>query len=372
MYFSFKTSVLCVCVLVVGLWACKKETNGDSITDSSFDRKAMLTNMGTNLIIPGYQRLQAAVLLLDTSIAQFNQNPDEANLVVVQQNFKAAYKAWEYTCSFEFGPAEQQFLGKNINTFPTDVNQINTNIVSGSYNLDAIANWDAKGLPALDYLLFGVGTDNAAIVVQYTTDPSAANRKQYLAGISIDMKNKINIVLGAWKGGYLETFVNSTGTDIGSSTSYLYNGFVMGYEVLKNYKFSLPLGRMMGQTAPAPEKVEAYYSGYSSELAKDHWSSTKDIWEGKGLNGIDGIGFHEYLLSVEGGTDLIVKTQQQQTNVVNVWAAMPAGRLSDAITQQFDKVDAVNTELQKLTRFYKSDMSSLLGITITFNSGDGD
>jgi hypothetical protein len=31
-----------------------------------------------------------------------------------------------------------------------------------------------------------------------------------------------------------------------------------------------------------------------------------------------------------------------------------------------------HTELQKHTRFFKSDMSSLLGLAITFSSGDGD
>lgn len=372
MPFSIKSSLLCVGLLVLGLGACKKETKDDNTTDSAFDRKAMLTNMGTNLIIPGYQKLQATVQLLDSSIVLFNQQPDETNLLSVQQNFKAAYIAWEYCSSFEFGPAEQLYLGKNVNTFPTDVAQMNANINSGSYNLDAIANWDAKGLPAMDYLLFGVGADNAAIVLKYTTDASATNRKQYLANISTDMKTKVNTVLTAWRGGYYETFINSTGTDIGSSTSYLYNAFVMGYEILKNYKFSLPLGRMSGQTTTSPEKVEAFYSGYSTELAKAHWNSAYEVWEGKGLNGVDGIGFHEYLQSVEGGADLITQTQQQQAKVLTAFAAMPAGRLSDAIVQQFDKVDAVNTELQKLTRFYKSDMSSLLGITITFNSGDGD
>jgi uncharacterized protein len=372
MTFSFKSNLVVAYMLVLGFGACKKDITEADSTDTAFDRKTMLTHMSDNIIVPHYENLQAKVHELDSSIALFNQQPNITNLVSVQEYFKSAYIAWEYCSSFEFGPAEQILLGKNLNTFPTDVNQMNTNIQSGSYNLDVIANWDAKGFPAMDYLLFGMGVDNAAIVLTYTTDASATNRKQYLTNISGDIKSKVNIVINAWRTDYRNVFVNSSGTDIGSSTSYLYNGFVMGYEVLKNYKFSLPLGRMSGQTSANPEKVEAYYSGISTELALAHWNSTYQIWEGKGVNGIDGLGFHEYLQGVEGGQDLIAQTKQQQANVLTAFAGLPGGRLSDAIVQQFDKVDALNTALQKLTRFYKSDMSSLLGISITFNSGDGD
>jgi len=35
-------------------------------------------------------------------------------------------------------------------------------------------------------------------------------------------------------------------------------------------------------------------------------------------------------------------------------------------------IEALYHELQIHTRYFKSDMSSLLGITITYSSGDGD
>ena len=37
-----------------------------------------------------------------------------------------------------------------------------------------------------------------------------------------------------------------------------------------------------------------------------------------------------------------------------------------------ETVEEFRLELQKHTRFFKSDMSSVLGIAITFSSGDGD
>lgn len=372
MHHFIKSGLFTIVLVTIVLAACKKNTGDDNNTAAAFDRKAMLTNMGTNLIVPAYRNFQSAALSFDSAVVVFEQHPDVPNLLALQQQFKVAYKTWEYCCSYEFGPAEQLYLSKNINTFPTDITQINSNIALGSYDLNAVMNLDAKGLPAFDYLLFGIGADNDAIVLKYTTDADAAKRKQYLLNLSADMKQKIGAVVTEWSTGYLVSFINNTGTDIGSSTSYLYNEFLKSYEGLKNYKFSIPLGRMSGQTTTSPEKVEAYYSGISVELAKDQWNSTKNIWEGKDRNGVDGIGFREYLAGVEGGSALVAQTNQQQANVEVALAALPSGKLSDIITQQFDKADAVNTELQKLTRFYKSDLSSLLGIAITFNSGDGD
>jgi uncharacterized protein len=372
MYYSIKSGLVTIAFATVMLGACKKNTADDTNAAAAFDRKAMLANIGNNLIMPAYHNFQSAALSFDSAVSAFEQQPNGPNLSALQQQFKVTYKAWEYCCSYEFGPAEQFYLSKNINTFPTDITQINSNIGAGTYDLNAVMNLDAKGLPAFDYLLFGIGADRDAIVLKYTTDADAVKRKRYLLNLSADMKQKIGAVVAEWEASYLVSFTNNTGTDIGSSTSYLYNEFLKSYEGLKNYKFSIPLGRMSGQTTTSPEKVEAYYSGISTELAKDHWTSTYNIWEGKDKNGVDGIGFREYLAGVEGGSALVTQTNQQQANVEAALAALPSGKLSDIIVQQVGRADAVNTELQKLTRFYKSDLSSLLGIAITFNSGDGD
>ena len=75
---------------------------------------------------------------------------------------------------------------------------------------------------------------------------------------------------------------------------------------------------------------------------------------------------------VVGGNELLALTAEQVAVVDAKFNALPNIKLANAITQQFQLVDDVHTELQKSTRFYKSDMSSLLGIAITYSSGDGD
>jgi hypothetical protein len=74
-----------------------------------------------------------------------------------------------------------------------------------------------------------------------------------------------------------------------------------------------------------------------------------------------------------GGIELIAETEKQVSNINTVLSSIDDNAdLSQLINANSSKVSDLNTELQKLTRYYKSDMSSVLGIAITYTSGDGD
>ena len=132
---------------------CKKKDCKTAEPEATFDRKAMLSNIGNSIIIPNYQWLQTEVNEMDAAVAAFTDNPSEASLNSLRSAFREAYVAWQHCSAFEFGPAEQNILRASINTFPTDTAQINSNISSGSYDLNIAANMDAKGFPAIDFLI---------------------------------------------------------------------------------------------------------------------------------------------------------------------------------------------------------------------------
>ncbi|WP_316844140.1 imelysin family protein [Pedobacter psychrodurus] len=352
--------------------SCKKsassDDNGTGDKGSSFDRKAMLTNMSTNMIIPAYTAYLASAVSLDAAVTAFNGAPDLAKLTTLQNAFKAAYKQWQSTSIYEFGPAGDVGLRVNTNTYPTDVNQINANVNSGIYNPLLLANLSAKGLPALDYLLFGTGTDNAAILVQYTSDSKATNRKTYLASLATEMKTNASTVLNAWNGTYKNTFINATGTDVGSSTGQLINQIVYDYETLKNYQVGVPAGvQSMGNTFP--QKVEAYYSKISAQLVLLHLQALQNVYLGK-----DGSGFDDYLIQANakynGGS--LNDAIKNQFTVAIAKVQTLTDPLSTQITNTPAAVTAVYTELQKLTVLLKTDMTSSLGILITYGDNDGD
>ena len=153
----------------------------------------------------------------------------------------------------------------------------------------------------------------------------------------------------------------------------MYNEFVKSYEVLKNYKVALPLGKQPGQTEVSPELVEAYYSGTSLKMVKAHVDAIEKIWYGKDKQDQDGLGFDDYLSQVTGGTALVASTKAQLAAIHAALENIPeTPRFSEQLESNYNAVDALNTELQKTTRYFKTDMSSLLGIAITFSSNDGD
>jgi predicted lipoprotein len=350
--------------------SCKKSDSGSSGTNSgsTFDRKGMLTNISTNIIIPGYTSYQAATVSLDASVTAFNASPNSTTLVALQTAFEATYKQWQAVSVFEIGPAAQITLRVNTNTYPTDVTQINSNITSGTYTPGLLANLAAKGLPALDYLVFGVGADNNAIQVQYTTDANAAKRKTYLAALSAELKANATTVLTAWNGTYKATFVNADGTDVGSSLGLLTNQLVYDYETLKNFEIGIPAGEQsIGTTYP--QKVQAYYSKISLQLALLHIQAIQNIYLGQ-----KGLGFDDYLISANakynGGSLNDAITSQFTTAIAKLQTLTDP--LSANIISNNTAVTATYTELQKLTVLLKTDMTSSLGILITYGDNDGD
>lgn len=356
--------------MVLCTLACKKEKKQ---SEDGFNRKAMLENYAKSLIRPAYLDLQAKVELLLTAATNFTQNVNLTNLQNLQTAWTEAYVAFQYANAYNFGPAGEEGIRKalveEIATFPVSTTKIENAIANNNANFNDF-NRDARGFLAIEYLIFDLNDNNSAILSAFS---SSSNRRDFLIGAINNLKQRIDNVVNAWNGAYYNDFINSDGSSAGSSTALLYNEFVKSFESIKNYKLGVPLGKRPGQTTTEPQRVEAYYSGKTLTMLQHHLKAIEHIWYGKDKNGDDGIGFYEYLQSVEGGNQLIQSTVTQWNSVLNALNAIPAvPPISTQIQTAPVPVENLHTELQKHTRFFKSDMSSLLGIAITYSSGDGD
>lgn len=349
--------------------ACNKT---ETIEDKStvFDRTVFLQNMANTIIKPNFAALKTKTDVLDIAVQKFATESNDANLIAAQTAWEDAYTIWQHCNAFNFGPAEFPVFGtlnENIGIFPVNTTKIEDNIKNNNLSFDNFFR-DTRGFLTLDYMLFDL-ENNSKVLAKYGV--SASIRKQYLKNVSADIKKKVDEVNTGWAT-YNTTFTANNGTDAGSSTSYLYNEFIKSFETIKNFKIMLPAGKRVGQTKAEPEKVEAYYSGKSVKFLKEHLKAIENIWAGRTIDGKDGVGFEEYLNTVSGGKELIASTKTQVLAVNTALNALSNDRLSSTIQTKVSIVETLGNELQKQTRFYKSDMSSLLGIAITFSSGDGD
>ncbi|MGF1533583.1 MAG: imelysin family protein [Bernardetiaceae bacterium] len=358
-YFSFL-------LLSFVLLACGEDNEPN--TSTNFDRRAMLEDVADDLIIPNFRTLQASVNQLSEATDAFTQASTEANLLALREAWKQAVIDHQHCSAFGFGPANL-LLGpyaQVLGVFPVNESRLEELTQQPSFDLANSFERDIRGFYAVEYLIYGHNQSNSQIVSGFANQ----NRKNYLRLIVSEIKTSMDGIVNEWTSTYRQEFIENSGTSAGSSISLYYNDFVKDYENLKNFKLELPAGLTAGQSGTDGRLVEAFYSGISRELVAEHFANSKNIWLGQSRSGQASTGFEEYLLSVVGGPELVTQTKDAIGRIDNAISALPQGRLSDNIGSS--EVRILRDLLQDNTANFKSSMSSLLGISITFNSGDGD
>lgn len=342
------------------------------------DRKAMLTHLADNIIIPSYDTFQARFDVMVSKSNAFAAKPDVATLAEFRTAWMDAYTEWQKVELFDFGPGEKHTIRNFFNIYPASEQGIAANIADPTASLETPDSYPRQGFPALDYLINGIGATDAAIIAQYTTAPNAAARLAYIKRVTDRMDSILDKVTGEWNGAYKETFVTKTGLDIGSSTSLLVNGYVLHYErYLRSGKFGIPSGAMLNGV-PAPEKVEAYYKkDISLTLAKTAHQAYVDFFNGKNVKSdATGPSLKSYLDAL-GAKDS--STGKSLSELLNTQFEATKAKLNTLKPNLSEEVKTNNqamkdtyNEMQKAVRMLKVDMTSAMSITITYTDNDGD
>ncbi len=358
---------VCLCWMLFTA-SCK-----DKPEPKEYDRGALTANLGESIIRPAYQNLQAKVEDLSGANASFRQTPQILELESLRSSFLETWVAWKACSAFEFGPAANISLRSILNTFPSDTLQIHNNFSTGTYDLNQAANLDARGFQAIDFMLYGLGANDVATLGRYQNPNDSTKLFNYLGALVADVQTQISGVVTAWNSGYLATFKASLGTDVGSSTSMLVNELNRDLEVIKTASIGIPLGKQTFD-APLPEKVEALYSGKSTDLALAELQGIELLFEGQKSGDPEGYGLREALNAVEAlynGENLGDAIHDQFQSAKAAVAAMPSP-LSGAVVSNRVPVELAYTEIQKLVVLLKTDMASALSILITYTDNDGD
>jgi hypothetical protein len=365
-------TVLLVSALFLSV-SCKKKKEEEEEKKDDFNKSELLANYSSNIIIPSYQDHLVKLDSLLASQQRFASVKNLPNLLDLRQKFADAYLSFQNVSAFEFGPAETVYYRSNANTFPCDTPQIKSNVASGTYDLNTAANIDAKGFPALDFMLYGKNQTDQQVLDLYVTDSLATNRLNYLGTLCTTLRSSASGILQSWTSSYQSTFNASTSSDIGSSIGLLINQLNQDVEISKNFRIGVPLGKKtLGVILP--DKCEAYYSKQSLELVKKNILTCERIYFGNSLSGASGKGFDDYLdfLNAQyNGGSLNAAITNQFTVVKTKLNAIPE-TLDGSIVSNFAAVDAAYLEVQRLVVLLKADMPSALGIVITYQDTDGD
>lgn len=357
--------------LVLLIVACGSSSNNENENPDNFNRKEMLTFWADQIIIPGYTDFNSKTVLLNDAVTKFANDVTVANLTEVRNAWKNAYVTWQKVSMFQVGKAQELNMVGRMNLFPTNIVELNSHAISGTYNLES-QNLDVvQGFPALDYLLNGQGSDSETITF-YTTAVNAENYKKYLKDITERLASLTKQVLDDWNGGYKQTFIDSDGYTISSSVDKMVNFYVIPFyeKQLRDGKIANASGARTG-TADV-KLVEGYYKkNISKELFTTALLATKNFFKGVGYNGTStGKSLQQYLefLSRKDLADLI--------NTKFTAIDQKASLLENDFTSQIqtDKVKFLETydAMQSLLKSFKPDMMSAMSITNTSTDSDND
>ncbi len=329
----------------------------------SFDRSAMLRHYADSLIQPDFDSLHRASQQLSLQLEALSFQPDVQTLSAARIQWNSTYRLWLKASVWMFGPAETSLgsLRELTGTFPANEARIEQFIQASDTSFQNFER-DTRGLFALDYLLFDRSKSDNQLIAALANPGRAA----YLRALGKHFQSQVANVKQRWIS-YRNDFVASAGTDAGSSITQMYNAFLMSYEFSKNFRLGLPMGLRPGQQQPEPDKVEALHSKAGREGLITHLQSIHRVYSGG-----SGLGFDDYVLASFNGQTLFDSTSNQWARVISAMQVLPPAPLDDLVRNQQPELRSLNDALTRMTRFYKSEMASLLGLTITYSSNDGD
>jgi len=371
-----KTNKLIINSLIIFLGLavqCKEKPTENS--PEKYDALVMTTNVATNYIVPAYNNYKTETVTLLDLVNTFTVSPNEINLTNCQNQWKVTALAWQTIAMLEFGPAEGMSLKTQTNIFPIDTTLIKSNISSNTYNLQLPSNFDAKGLQSLDYLLFLPTMTNADIVAYYSNTPNA---KTYLISVSTELNTNASSVYNTWNSTYKTAFIgNIESNAIGTSVSNMINALSLHFEgFVRKGKIGIPLGVFNGISQQImPGHVEGFYSGYSVDLALHSMQSIKKYLNGDSFSSTtNGEGLSDYLDFVKAqnnGLDLSLVINDK-IDLISSNLNVLSPTVNDAIANNNAAVHTVYQSMQQLVPLIKVEMTSNLGVLISYQDSDGD
>jgi len=354
------------------IFSCSTDTNENDSIDN-YNRIAILENLTNNIIIPSYEQLQSKMIQLNISSFDFKASQNSSNLTALRKSWKETYIAWQYVEMFNLGKAEEIDFNKAMNTYPCNTTIINQNISNSQYNLSSsdYSSWSSQGLPAVDYMLYGLDNDSNNILNIYSGNDGEKNLN-YLEDIISQMLDNTNKVTEYWKNNK-DLIISSNGNTATSSLNLLTNDFIYFYEKgIRANKIGIPCGRWDNWDT-YPIGVEAYYrKDLSKQLTLSAINSCVQFFSGVGLNtGTDGQSFDDYLNDINGDNDLTNDIINKLTTAEEKINSLDNNFTLQMSTDNTKMVEAYDA-LQKVVVHLKTDMLISLSITVDYADADGD
>jgi predicted lipoprotein len=348
-----------ICVSGLGWFACGPEPVPDR-------RRELLRSWTSDFLLARYAEFERKLEALALVSSGLEGSPGDDDLSQVQAAWGDARKPWKETEVFKFGPVADEPLryGAKIDFWPARPDAVDAVLAeTGAIDPDDLGA-AAKGLPAVEYLLFGAGALDGF--------RENTRRYEYLRVLIDDLILQTQRLAEAWdpKGGDFQSELVDAGRG-----SAMYDTLSMALsEVVNRMGFTIEniradkLGAGIAPDGtPQPDRIESLFSGRSIEDIGDNLRGIERLYFGDpklGLLGLDDYlehrGFHL------GGQ---MKSELEQSRAALERIDLP---LSVAIDSEQALVHDAIERLELLQRLIQVDVIGALSLNVRFNDNDGD
>lgn len=343
------------------------------VSHDAFTQQA-LRGAAADCAIWHYCRFQSTAKVLEASLDVYSATPDEATLQAARKAHSKAMDVWSEVELFQFGPlsSSAEALGKDVKqgkgireliyAWPQTVRarveeQVVTQNYLKSFEGDTVFT-SARGLFALDYLLFYSGSDTSCTAnsvcgkawAKQDADGLAGLKRDYAAAVGHDIVSRIDSLLEMWSptgGNFRPVFVDYTGYDNEQQAmTILAWALLYAEREVKDWKLGVPAGYTASSPVTLPEQP---YSARSTEAIRGNLRGFRALYEGCGDSG-EGLGIDDWLIGVghpELAQDIVTALQGAQA------AADAAPALATATQAELQELYRA---IKALTDLLKNDL----------------
>lgn len=326
-------------------------------------REAVLTALVHEVVVPDTQSVVKTSQELAAAVTALASTPSLATLRGARAAFVPSLLAWKQAQCFRNGPMVETNAFVRTLFWPPRAPAIDA-VLGGSASIDAafVANLgvDARGVFALEYLLYPEQRDEGSALELFTGD-AGKRRNELCRGLAANIA-KYAVDAGtvlADGASYAARFAR--GAQI--SLSILVNQMIGSIESLAAHRLEAVLDRQKRGTFAAKD-VEGSPSGTSHRIALAVLTGNDRLFRGGKSGG---------LLELTRATAPAIaeRVSERYAEALGAVSALGAPLERIVTTNQTALTSAANAT-KALELALKVDLASALGVTITFQAGDGD
>ncbi len=319
------------------------ECGAPPVKEGTFSRAA-LRSAAAECSLWNFCEFEATAAALEASVAAYAEDRSAKKLAAARDRFREAMLVWSRLEAFQFGPLAEttmdvyqgQDLRAAIYYWPKAARcRVEEQLVSQKYLQSGVGSVlvTARGLTALEYLLFYEESDTACLAVtaaakawaQLPAEEIESRKVSYAVALAADLRaqaENLSRAFGEAGKAYHDKFVNvaahpSVYPNEQEAMNVLAWALIYVEREVKDWKLGVPAG----YTQNALVTQETPYAQLATESLRANLRGFRALFVGCGENG-EGIGFDDWLRAV-GQEQLADDMIDAYENAQSVFDALP-------------------------------------------------